>query len=232
MTHRLFILGTLLLAAVLLVGGLTACQREAPGREAETAGVENQTPTAEFGAGLETPIPGQTVISAVTTPDQGGTPSIGAQATPELQSPTATFAIGASTSAAETPIPPGEGYVVYAIQAGDTLSDLATKYGTTVEAIAQANGITDPSTISPGQQIKIPTPSGSTVQPTAQPATGACGKWVNSGGCRYLYTVKPGDWIYQIARACGVDPNDIVSANRSKLPNPSVVQPGLVLCIP
>ena len=42
------------------------------------------------------------------------------------------------------------------IQWGDTLSELAVKYGTTVEALAQANGIENPDLIYAGNNLSIP----------------------------------------------------------------------------
>lgn len=44
----------------------------------------------------------------------------------------------------------------YTIQPGDTLSSIAARYGTTVQAIAQANGIANPNLILAGQTITIP----------------------------------------------------------------------------
>jgi murein DD-endopeptidase MepM/ murein hydrolase activator NlpD len=50
---------------------------------------------------------------------------------------------------------------------GDTLTGIAQQYGVAVESIAQANGITDPSRLSVGQQLIIP--GASQVPPTARP---------------------------------------------------------------
>ncbi len=44
----------------------------------------------------------------------------------------------------------------YTVKAGDTLSGIALKYGTTYGAIAQLNGIAPPYLIVPGQVLKIP----------------------------------------------------------------------------
>ncbi|MDH7490545.1 MAG: M23 family metallopeptidase, partial [Anaerolineae bacterium] len=45
---------------------------------------------------------------------------------------------------------------VYVIQPGDTLFGIATRFGTTVDALAAANGIADPSSIQAGQSLTIP----------------------------------------------------------------------------
>ena len=44
----------------------------------------------------------------------------------------------------------------YTVQAGDTLWDLARKFGTSVEAITRLNDLDDPSKISVGQRLRIP----------------------------------------------------------------------------
>ena len=49
-----------------------------------------------------------------------------------------------------------QGVTVYTGKNGDTLSQLAAKYGTTYQAIAAYNGIKNPNAIRVGQKIKIP----------------------------------------------------------------------------
>jgi LysM repeat protein len=81
---------------------------------------------------------------------------------------------GASPSVAPTPTAPASGpptitpkptktptptSFVYVVQAGDTLSAIATKFNVTVQAILDANpDITDPNVIFVGQKIIIPAP--------------------------------------------------------------------------
>lgn len=48
------------------------------------------------------------------------------------------------------------GETVYTVKKGDTLSQIAAKYGTTYQAIAAYNGIKNPNAIRVGQKIKIP----------------------------------------------------------------------------
>lgn len=47
---------------------------------------------------------------------------------------------------------------VYVVKAGDSLYAIATRFHTTVEAIAAANGIADPRKLRVGQQLIIPAP--------------------------------------------------------------------------
>ncbi len=67
-------------------------------------------------------------------------------------------------------------YVVHVVEQGDTLLYIATKYGTTVEAIIAANpGLTEKSILRVGQEIRVPAPAGSSggaeqQEPTATPA--------------------------------------------------------------
>ncbi len=49
-----------------------------------------------------------------------------------------------------------QGVTVYTVKKGDTLSQIAAKYGTTYQAIAAYNGIKNPNVIFVGQKIKIP----------------------------------------------------------------------------
>jgi len=47
----------------------------------------------------------------------------------------------------------------YIVQAGDTLYVIAAKLNVSVQALATANGITNPSSIQVGQVLKVPTPT-------------------------------------------------------------------------
>ena len=46
--------------------------------------------------------------------------------------------------------------IIYTVQAGDTLYSIALLYGSTVQAIADANNILNPNLIYPGSIILIP----------------------------------------------------------------------------
>jgi LysM repeat protein len=65
----------------------------------------------------------------------------------------------------ETPDAPA---IIHTIGTGETLSQIAANYGVTVQALMEANGLSDPDRIAVGQQLVIPAPSGS--PPTATPS--------------------------------------------------------------
>jgi stage VI sporulation protein D len=44
----------------------------------------------------------------------------------------------------------------YRVQSGDTLSSIAARFGVSVQALINANGITDPNSLSIGQVLVIP----------------------------------------------------------------------------
>lgn len=78
---------------------------------------------------------------------------------------------------------------IHTVQPGDTLSGLAWQYGTTVEAIAEANNLYNTSLIYRGQKLIIPD------------NTGEAGLYqpVSAVGARPTYVVQPGDTLIGIA---------------------------------
>jgi LysM repeat protein len=60
------------------------------------------------------------------------------------------------TTAATTVAPATQPAGRYVVEPGDTLSLIAGRFGVTVDALSQANGITDPNSIRPGQELIIP----------------------------------------------------------------------------
>ena len=75
----------------------------------------------------------------------------------------------------------------YTVKAGDTLSGIAAKYGTTYQALAAYNGISNPNRINVGQVIKIPQSGGSgAAAPQAATHTVAAGESLWSIAAKYL----------------------------------------------
>jgi LysM repeat protein len=93
------------------------------------------------------------------------------------------------------------------------------RYGTTWQAVAQANSLSNPNQIYVGQKLKIPTTSSGSSGGTAS-------------GCRIRHTVKQGEWVWQIARNYGASPYDILAANGLTIQSANTIYPGMVLCIP
>ncbi|PIU90117.1 MAG: hypothetical protein COS63_03990, partial [Anaerolineae bacterium CG06_land_8_20_14_3_00_57_67] len=54
---------------------------------------------------------------------------------------------------------PRSGPETYIVQAGDTLGAISLRYGVSVEALMQANGLYDPNTLAVGQTLQIPVPT-------------------------------------------------------------------------
>jgi N-acetylmuramoyl-L-alanine amidase len=50
------------------------------------------------------------------------------------------------------------GEQVYTVRSGDTLYSIARRFGVTVQALQQRNGLADPNNIKVGQQLIIPAP--------------------------------------------------------------------------
>ncbi|MFN8096711.1 MAG: LysM peptidoglycan-binding domain-containing protein [Dermatophilaceae bacterium] len=90
----------------------------------------------------------------------------------------------------------------HTVQAGETVFDLAMRYGTSVEAIAAANGLGDASLIMPGQTLTIPGSS-----------TGGSSTGSPSSGTGGSYTVRAGDTLSGIAAATGTTVSALAAAN-------------------
>lgn len=90
------------------------------------------------------------------TPPQPTTPRPTAPVILEI-TPAPTLDVDATATAyasllAPSPTPAG----LYIVQPGDTLSELAIRFGTTVADIMAANGLTDPDSLQVGQPLIIP----------------------------------------------------------------------------
>lgn len=85
--------------------------------------------------------------------------------------PAVGFSPTPSPTATATPLPtatPTPGPTIYKVAPGDTLYQIAKNYGVTIEAIVQANKLSDPRLINVGQELVIP--STPTPAPRSTPA--------------------------------------------------------------
>ncbi len=111
---------------------------------------------------------------------------------------------------------------VYVVKPGETLSQIAARFGVTVQAIATANKIANPNLIHAGQSLIIPAPG---TVPSA-PAT-ASAPAASTG--QQTYRVQPGDSLYKISRLYGVSLTALKAANRL---TSDIIYSGQVLTIP
>ncbi len=117
-----------------------------------------------------------------------------------------------------TPMPPPpdnsensntDNTIVYIVKRGDTLSEIALKYGTTISNIVTLNNIRNPNLIYPGQKLTININNSST----------------NST----IYIVKKGDTLSEIALKYSTTVLNIASLNN--IGNPNLIYPGQKLAI-
>jgi LysM repeat protein len=136
------------------------------------------------------------------------------------------------------------GQVTHTVQAGENLYRIALQYGTTVEAIAQANGITNPNLIYVGQQLIIPqattipvptvtpVPTG-TVIVTATPATPVAPVTptpVPPSTGEIVHVVQPGENLFRISLQYNLLASVVAAYNG--IPNPNLIYVGQKIRIP
>jgi N-acetylmuramoyl-L-alanine amidase len=100
----------------------------------------------------------------------------------------------------------GQCAVAYAgehvVARGETLSEIAVRYGTTTAAIARANGVADPNLIVAGARLAIP--SGAAAGPTVASTT---------------HTIKAGETLWDLAQRFGTSVDALARTNGISNPN-------------
>lgn len=207
MNNRLklvLILGTLILFGMMM----TACNRERPAPATGTG-----TPAARA------TVAGPTAIAPVTTQVAAPTAIGGGASAVSTPSAPPTRSAAAPTVAA----PAGSGETsTYTVQRGDTLLDIAIRFGTTTEAIAKLNNLPDPDALILGQKLVIPG-AGSTAGSASSGGTTAAGSPTT-------YTVQQGDTLGSIARRFGTTIQELAALN--KLADANTIGIGQVLKLP
>ena len=105
----------------------------------------------------------------------------------------------------------------YTVQRGDNLTKIANQFGVTVQAIIQANNLTNPSRIVAGQVLIIPTTAPLPTTPTL-PTTGT------------RYVVQAGDTLNKIGARFGLTWRQIGAYNN--LTTPNIIYVGQTLLLP
>jgi LysM repeat protein len=142
--------------------------------------------------------------------------------TSEQPTPTPVPTVEPTTAAVPTftpsPVSPTEapaltGQVEHTVQPGENLFRIALRYGTTVEAVASANGIANPAMIYVGQKLII---------------SSSGGQLPSTGGTTYV--VQPGDNLFRIALRYNM--SYMYLAQYNSIANPASIYVGQVLRIP
>lgn len=107
-------------------------------------------------------------------------------------------------------------YIRYTIQRGDTLSEIAQRYNTTVNELVRLNNIQNPNMIYANETLLIPTKNNSI-------STGSDDK------NNTIYIVQRGDTLYSIAKRFNTTVKNIV--NNNGISNQNLIYPGQRLII-
>lgn len=102
-----------------------------------------------------------------------------------------------------------ENYTYYTVKRGDNLFRISLHFDTSVQAIANANGIVNPNLIYTGTVLKVPISTGGPTTPTTPTNPPPSG----------VYVVKPGDTLFRIATRFGTTVPKLVADNNISNPN-------------
>ncbi|SHH76027.1 spore germination protein [Sporobacter termitidis DSM 10068] len=142
--------------------------------------------------------------------------------------------------------------LIHIVKPGDTLRQLAGRYGVTMAAVAAVNSLPDLNRLAVGEALVIPTEDmnytvksgdslwriadtlGTTVQAIIRKNPDVDPNRLTPGQVLYIpagrYTVRTGDTLYGIARRYGVPLERLLQANG--ISDPNLIYPGTVLVIP
>jgi LysM repeat protein len=112
---------------------------------------------------------------------------------------------------------------LHTVVAGDTVYGIAQKYGTTVDAVLSANGLTRASIIYPGQTLAVAGSAPVATAPAAAPVA------VVAPAAVTVHTVVAGDTVFGIARKYGTTTQAIFALNG--LDSSSVIYPGQTIAV-
>jgi LysM repeat protein len=116
----------------------------------------------------------------------------------------------------------------HVVQEGDTLSGIARTYGTTVDAIVQANDLGDADAIiREGQVLIIPA---SPATPPREEGTAVAASTPSSTVGQKVHVVQEDETLSEIARMYGVTTEELAQANG--LDDPNAIRVGQALVIP
>lgn len=99
---------------------------------------------------------------------------------------------------------------IHSVQKGETLSSIASSYGTSWKTLADFNSLSNPNLLKVGQEIRIPDSTGSFVKPAAPVSSRPVPASIKQGTS---YTIQKGDSLSSIAKRSGLTVGEIKAAN-------------------
>lgn len=193
------------LILAVLVMALVGCTRERP----------PVTTLPSTTTGVITPV--ATAVGTPTAVNPAAQPTVAPTPTPGDLGPLTGLPPTPLTEPRVTPAQPTAapaGTFVYTVQAGDTLSAIARRFGVSVNELVQLNRLSDPGLLRVGQQLMIPGQA-----PAATPTVDG-----------YVHVVRPGETLYGISRQYGVPLDQLAAVNQ--ITNPATIRVGQRLIIP
>src|SRR5690625_5120516 len=131
----------------------------------------------------------------------------------------------AATGATAGMAPLGSSETLYTVRAGDTVSHIALRYGTTVARIISQNDLNTSAAIRVGQVLRIGGASTTTASTSSNGGSGS-----SSNADSTTHTVRAGDTVWSLARKHNTSVNAIISANN--LGSNAMIRIGQRLTIP
>lgn len=165
------------------------------------------------------------VVEPEPTPTRAPIPT----ATPLAATPEPTIIGGDATVSPPEPTPRAE--VTYLVVPGDTLSAIAQRFGTTVQALMSVNEIADPTLIFAGQELVIPGEGEGTAEPASGDGDGDGGDGDEVDGVS-SYIVQSGDTASAIAGRFGVTLAALAEANDTTIEELGLIFVGQELTLP
>ena len=120
---------------------------------------------------------------------------------------------------------------IHTVRSKDTFYSIAKKYDMNVDLLMRVNGMRNPYDLQVGTRLCIP----GMILPELSSGGNAPGGGMPDGmgpgfSCRNIYTVKPGDTLYMIAKMHKITLDALMDANPGI--DPYQLQKGMELCIP